>query len=503
MLMADTVTRTLTISGGGASHSVTVPSTFLYTPSSVPLGILCANMSSEAGGFEIRADWRDMNENAIIKRFQVYYNNVLAYDLIPVQNANDVTDCGLYDRIHRKYYPGANYYNNTPFTAGTPTGEVINQLDECVEAGYLRVNNEWWEIYNGGTEYFAGNYIEITENNVITSTLKAGTNIQIADDGTISASGAEIVQTVTSGTQLATINGTSIYAPTVSATQTQTSGTEIGNITVGSTSTTLYAPTPQSVSVSQTLTSGTEIGSVTIDNITTTLYAPSGGGGGGSGSGYTETSLWSGTQTTTGTLALSDSIQNYDIIVVRWSPHQQSTNYYQQTNMILVSSIVLGSTYQYLINTTTLWKVASADYYSAASFHFTDYTHLTLDEVNTSTYFIFTLLEVIGLKFGGGSSGHNYSTDEQVIGTWIDGSTIYECTYDLGSDLTLQDSTWTDIGISVPTNANRCIKAEGIQSDGTSTCIMASVTSTNITVQSTKNSGDSIRYLTIQYTKTS
>lgn len=96
-----------------------------------------------------------------------------------------------------------------------------------------------------------------------------------------------------------------------------------------------------------------------------------------------------------------------------------------------------------------------------------------------------------------------YSTTEQVVGKWLDNSDIYECTYDLGSDLTLQESTWTDTGIAIPTNANRCIKAEGIQSDGTSTCIMASITGTNITVQSAKNGGDIIRYLTIQYTKTS
>ena len=29
---------------------------------------------------------------------------------------------------------------------------------------------------------------------------------------------------------------------------------------------------------------------------------------------------------------------------------------------------------------------------------------------------------------GGGSSGHNYSTTEQIIGTWIDGTTLYEKT---------------------------------------------------------------------------
>ena len=279
MVMADTATRTFTISGGGTSHSVTVPSTFVYTPSSVPIGILCANISSGAGGFEIHPDWRDMNQNAIIKRFQVYNNNILAYDLIPVQNANDVTDCGLYDRIHRKYYPGANYNNITPFTAGTATGEVINQLDECVEAGYLRVNDKWWEIYNGGTEYFAGNYIEITENNVITSTLKAGTNIQIADDGTISASATDVTQIVTSGTELATINGTSIYAPTVSATQTQTSGTEIATINVGDTSTKLYAPT---TTVTPKTSTGTNIADIEVNGTTYKLFAPTGGGGGGS-----------------------------------------------------------------------------------------------------------------------------------------------------------------------------------------------------------------------------
>lgn len=31
---------------------------------------------------------------------------------------------------------------------------------------------------------------------------------------------------------------------------------------------------------------------------------------------------------------------------------------------------------------------------------------------------------------GGGSSGHNYSTTEQVIGTWTDGKPLYEKTYE-------------------------------------------------------------------------
>lgn len=34
---------------------------------------------------------------------------------------------------------------------------------------------------------------------------------------------------------------------------------------------------------------------------------------------------------------------------------------------------------------------------------------------------------------GGGSSMHNYSTDEQVVGTWIDGSILYEKTITIAS----------------------------------------------------------------------
>lgn len=265
-IICDIPTRTCYFNGTESSAQITVPEGFIYQDSLTPLAILHTNKSSTAGGMEVQADYRDTNRGARIYRFRIYQNGVLAYDMIPVINANNPEDGGLYDRIHRKYYPAEwcqTGISGVKFTGSNPTGEVINQLDECVEAGYLRVDDEWWEIYNGGTEYSAGNYIEITENNVITSTLKAGTNIQIADDGTISASAAEIVQTVTSGTELATINGTSIYAPTVSATQTQTSGTEIGNITINNNTTTLYAP-PSSKIISHTTAEWESLGVSTV-----------------------------------------------------------------------------------------------------------------------------------------------------------------------------------------------------------------------------------------------
>lgn len=44
---------------------------------------------------------------------------------------------------------------------------------------------------------------------------------------------------------------------------------------------------------------------------------------------------------------------------------------------------------------------------------------------------------------GGSSSGINYSTTEQVIGTWIDGKPLYQRTFDM-KDRSLPNSTWTD-----------------------------------------------------------
>ena len=551
MVMVDVATRTLTVSGGGGSHSVTIPSTVLFTPPDIPLGILCENISSKTGGFEIDPDWRYMNANAIIKRFQVYYNNILTYDLIPVQNADNVADCGLYDRIHRKYYPGANYYNHTPFTAGTATGEVINQLDECVEAGYLRVNDKWWEIYNGGTEYFAGNYIEITENNVITSTLKAGTNIQIADDGTISASSAKIVQTVTSGTQLATINDKPIYAPTVSATQTQTSGTEIATINVGDTSTKLYAPT---TTVTQTLIEGTEIGEVNgtklyapsggsdviVTPITTTgtnianiavngttyqLFAPSGGGGGGEA---IETAfIYSNEERVVGVWADNRPLYQKTLNLTSPSENLQGLDIADLTslnieNLVKVEGFLYSATYSqtlpiywsYVINNSYilnsnfgtvyyenghLKQNISSTAYTQCPVTITIWYTKTTDTPGSAPYIT------------SGAYAHHYSTEEQVIGTWIDGSTLYEKTIEYTSSIgTGWTTLYQDTSISIKDYKVSII----IDNDGSTALNVYQIASNNYFTTTTLANGNGLRIyntgdtrlggtITIQYTKTS
>ena len=62
---------------------------------------------------------------------------------------------------------------------------------------------------------------------------------------------------------------------------------------------------------------------------------------------------------------------------------------------------------------------------------------------------------------GGGSSGHTYSTTEQEIGTWVDGSTLYEKTISLQNvTLTANTSTLVEITDYVP-NIAYGISVEG------------------------------------------
>lgn len=53
-----------------------------------------------------------------------------------------------------------------------------------------------------------------------------------------------------------------------------------------------------------------------------------------------------------------------------------------------------------------------------------------------------------GIWTPSGEMAHHYSTDEQVIGTWIDGSTLYEKVI-TGFSITLQANTLKDTGINV------------------------------------------------------
>lgn len=104
---------------------------------------------------------------------------------------------------------------------------------------------------------------------------------------------------------------------------------------------------------------------------------------------------------------------------------------------------------------------------------------------------------------GGGSSGHTYSTTEHIVGKWIDGRDIYECTYDLGSNITISYNSWTTLSVIIA-NLNFIVNCFGTNEGGTFTPLQASwvVATHAIQVQTPRNNyTQNIRYMTIQYCK--
>ena len=108
-------------------------------------------------------------------------------------------------------------------------------------------------------------------------------------------------------------------------------------------------------------------------------------------------------------------------------------------------------------------------------------------------------------KFENGSasgSSHSYSTTEQEVGTWIDGSTIYERTIELSSPAVTTANQWTTISGVTLTNEDIILKTDVYLSADRSQKIGFGK----------NNNGDfqyfdtiplSIDKVTIQYTKTS
>lgn len=110
---------------------------------------------------------------------------------------------------------------------------------------------------------------------------------------------------------------------------------------------------------------------------------------------------------------------------------------------------------------------------------------------------------VYGLTQGTNQVGHNYSTSEQVIGTFIDGKPIYERSWDFsGSPITINSNSWRSTGI-IPTDIKRIIGVEGINPDGT--CwgfLSASCAESTIELLNIRNTAIVVSYLTLRYQKT-
>ena len=100
-------------------------------------------------------------------------------------------------------------------------------------------------------------------------------------------------------------------------------------------------------------------------------------------------------------------------------------------------------------------------------------------------------------------SDTDYSTEEKIVGTWIDGSPIYQKTVDFGSDVEIDNvSMWTRTTISA-TSIDKYMFAIGINTVGAVFPLMASTQDGVVALQVCRdNAKANVRYCTIRYTKT-
>ena len=107
-----------------------------------------------------------------------------------------------------------------------------------------------------------------------------------------------------------------------------------------------------------------------------------------------------------------------------------------------------------------------------------------------------------------GQLSHHYSTSEKVVGTWIDGSTVYERTWDLSSSpVQLRYNDWVDSGIPSSEGIEHIIDARCLESRYNlipSVEVMVGAGNHPVGLNCVTNTTQrQVGYLTLQYTKSS
>lgn len=142
--------------------------------------------------------------------------------------------------------------------------------------------------------------------------------------------------------------------------------------------------------------------------------------GGGSDSLNVEiTELWSGQQSSSSEITLSDDYANYDVIISMTEPLEDYPTQQKFDFMLKGAESLTGG-------------IAENNSY-IASYRLNNWngTSVYFRRDNNPSDWNFTLRKIWGIKFV--SQLHEYSTEEKVVGKWIDGKPIYEKTFEIGA----------------------------------------------------------------------
>lgn len=169
-----------------------------------------------------------------------------------------------------------------------------------------------------------------------------------------------------------------------------------------------------SIEWNQIQTEGIKIAEVTIDGMTTEIFAPNGI----ERSGIVVDTLIDATITTTGSYDLSASIDNYDMLIVTGMTHINNSDYEQLNSLTIMKD-------DYYIEAVDGWS-------HSINFSISGSTRRAVFNFNGGKLNVVkienaVLKKIYGIKFI--STLHEYSTEEQIVGTWVDGKPLYEKTF--------------------------------------------------------------------------
>lgn len=220
---------------------------------------------------------------------------------------------------------------------------------------------------------------------------------------------------------------------------------------------------------------------------------------------YQKTFIWNPTSTET---TIGVSSLNIDKLVKRQGTFtRNASGTIQQKDLEYRTEDASSNTYgiQCEIRSTNLF------------IHISAYTYSEITEVRITLQYTKTADTAgSGIWTPQGLPAVHYSTSEQVIGTWIDGSTLYQKTVELGA---MPNATTKTVahgisnvetivsidGYAKNTNNGVCVKLPHVYNDATfAKSLMIYADATNITLKDTENlSVYTEAYATLQYTKSS
>lgn len=225
-----------------------------------------------------------------------------------------------------------------------------------------------------------------------------------------------------------------------------------------------------------------------------------GGGGTPYNNNYQEATLWENANglevpqnNASVTVTLNDNISNYDFLYIEVSGNT-STNARTQI-WIPVSQIDKTGTNDFGI------QVLNTNILRVSSIKYIDDTHLKLQYWTYSQPIKY--YKILGVRVGGYLSPIIYFTEEREVGVWTDNKPLYQCSFLLPQNITVQ-TTWTSTNINLSSyNIEKLVYCETLRIDSGSWIFNANVNNNILRLYSYQNislNKDSI--ITIRYTKT-